>query len=147
MRARVAANHTEAKALAGTDYNPARATQYNGLKLAGLQKAPVHIAVFADVQTSTGHGLGRKSMPETVVWSAMMAIHTLWLAATAQGLGLGWVSILDPSAVTAILDVPTDWTFLAYLCVGWPEEYPERPLLETQQWERQKNFDSVVFTR
>ncbi len=83
-----------------------RASDYARLKLAGLEDAPGHIAVFADRSTAQGHGLGRHTMPETIEYSVVMAIHTLWLAARAQGIGVGWVSILDPSRVTAIWTSP-----------------------------------------
>jgi 5,6-dimethylbenzimidazole synthase len=57
-------------------------------------------------------------MPEAIEYSATMTIHTLWLAARAKGIGLGWVSILEPATVLSILEVPSDWTFVAYLCLG-----------------------------
>ncbi len=146
-RESVLANHVEAKKNGGLGYSGDRSARYDELKLAGLREAPVHIAVFVEIDTPAGHGLGRQTMPETVIWSAMMAIHTMWLAAAAEGLGLGWVSILDPSAVASALDVPKEWTFLAYLCLGWPERYLDRPLLESEQWERRIDFDSVVLAR
>jgi 5,6-dimethylbenzimidazole synthase len=65
-----------------------------------------------------------------------MAVHTLWLAARALGLGLGWVSILDPDAVAAALDVPAHWTFIGYLCLGTPREAADVPELEREGWER-----------
>ena len=77
-----------------------RAGLYARLKLAGLDDAPCQFAVFADRETAQGHGLGRLTMPETIDYSAVMAVHTLWLAARAEGLGLGWISILDPGTVS-----------------------------------------------
>jgi len=73
------------------------------LKLAGLDDAPCHFAVFADRATVQGHGLGRLTMPSTLDYSAVLAVHTLWLAARAEGIGLGWVSILDPAVVASML--------------------------------------------
>ncbi len=87
---------------------PQRASLYARLKLAGLEEAPAHFAVFADRSTAQGHGLGRHTMPEMIEYSAVTAVHTIWLAARAQGIGMGWVSILDPQAVAAMLDVPAD---------------------------------------
>ncbi|GAC1345972.1 MAG: 5,6-dimethylbenzimidazole synthase [Acetobacteraceae bacterium] len=107
---------------------------YARLKLAGLDEAPRQFAVFADAGTAQGHGLGRRTMPETIAYSAVMAVHTLWLAARAQGLGLGWVSILDPSRVAAILDVPA-WTFIGYFCLGSPAAEDDTPELEREGWE------------
>ena len=88
--------------------SPDRAALYARLKLAGLDDAPCQLAVFADRSTAQGGGLGRLTMPETLDYSVVIAIHTLWLAARAEGLGMGWVSILDPARVAAILDVPQD---------------------------------------
>jgi len=75
-------------------------------------------------------------MPETTAYSAVMAVHTLWLAARAQGLGLGWVSILDPAAVAAALEVPEAWTFIGYFCLGTPQAEADVPELERAGWER-----------
>ncbi|WP_407179057.1 5,6-dimethylbenzimidazole synthase [Bradyrhizobium sp. STM 3562] len=120
-------------ALAG--YASERQACYARLKLEGLAQAPVHLAVCADETTAQGHGLGRQTMPETVRYSVVAAIQTLWLAARAEGLGLGWVSILDPEAIRLILDLPPEWTFIAYLCLGWPEEEHDDPELERHGWQ------------
>jgi 5,6-dimethylbenzimidazole synthase len=112
-----------------------RAAHYARLKLAGLDEAPCHLAVFAETDPAQGHGLGRRTMPETTAYSAVMAVHTLWLMARAQGLGLGWVSILDPAAMAAVLDVPADWRFIGYFCLGVPQQEAEVPELERQGWE------------
>jgi 5,6-dimethylbenzimidazole synthase len=124
-----------------------RAALYARLKLAGLDEAPVHIAAFADRTTEHGHGLGRATMPETIEYSAVMAIHTMWLAARAEGLGLGWVSILDPARVAAILDVPSDWTFIAYLCLGYPTEERDTPTLEREGWETRVDLADAILQR
>ena len=113
-----------------------RAARYAGLKLAGLDQAPCHLAVFADPDPVQGGGLGRGTMPQTAAWSAVMAVHTLWLAARAAGLGVGWVSILDPLAVARILDVPTDWAFIGYFCIGWPQTEDRTPELAREGWEQ-----------
>lgn len=75
-------------------------------------------------------------MPETAAYSAVMAVHTLWLAARAEGLGLGWVSILDPAMVTKVLTVPDAWTFIGYLCLGYPQADAEVPELQRAGWEQ-----------
>jgi len=124
-----------------------RAALYARLKLEGLDEAPVHIAVFADRTTEHGHGLGRGTMPETIEYSAVMAVHTMWLAARAEGLGLGWVSILAPARVVDILDVPAAWTFVAYLCLGYPVEEHDTPTLERQGWEARQDISDVILRR
>ncbi len=112
-----------------------RAAGYARLKLAGLDEAPCHLAVFAEPDPAQGGGLGRMTMPQTTAYSAVLAIHTLWLAARTMGLGLGWVSILDPACVTAALDVPGEWQFIGYLCLGYPSQEDDRPELERMGWE------------
>jgi 5,6-dimethylbenzimidazole synthase len=138
-RAAVRANFEvcNAQALAGQDAG--RATLYARLKLAGLDEAPCHIAVLAEPEPEQGHGLGRRTMPETAAYSAVMAVHTLWLAARAMGLGLGWVSILDPPAVAAALDVPSSWTFIGYFCLGYPQAESEAPELQRLGWEHRRS--------
>ncbi|WP_342454744.1 5,6-dimethylbenzimidazole synthase [Sphingomonas sp. H160509] len=114
------------------------------MKLAGLERAPCHVAVFVEPDPDQGHGLGRRTMPEAVAYSAVIAVHTLWLAARAQGVGLGWVSILDPSHIRTILDVPETWHLVAYLCVGYPEIEAIAPELEREGWEKRRSINIVV---
>ena len=134
-REAVRANFEAANRQALAAYNGERAQLYASLKLAGLGEAPVHLAVFCDDATEQGHGLGARTMPETRRYSAVCALHTFWLGARAHGLGVGWVSILDPRALAETLDVPRDWSFIAYLCVGWPEEERLTPELERDGWQ------------
>ncbi len=124
-----------------------KAALYARLKLAGLDEAPCQFALFADRCTSKGHGLGRLTMPEMIDYSAVMAVHTLWLAARADGIGLGWVSILDPEAVTSALDVPPDWTFIGYFCLGYASESDDVPALERQGWETRCSPVSTILIR
>ena len=124
-----------------------RATHYAQLKLAGLDDAPIHLAVFADSETEQGHGLGRHTMPEMIDYSAVAAIHTLWLAARAEGIGMGWVSILDPSEVAATLEVPASWKLIGYFCLGYPEAETETPELERADWERRRSAETFVLRR
>ena len=130
-----------AAALAGQ--GEARAGLYATLKLAGLDRAPVHLAVCYDPDPAQGHGLGRGVMPETVAYSAVLAVHTLWLAARAEGVGCGWVSILDPTQAVAALDVPAGWRLAAYLCLGWPEAESDTPELEREGWEGRRAVEVV----
>ena len=129
------------------EYEGTRRANYASLKLAGLKEAPIHLAVFADESTTTGGGLGRQTMPETLRYSVVSAVQTLWLAARAEGLGMGWVSILDPAAVTRALDVPASWTLVAYLDLGWPAEEHLDPELERHHWERRHYTGDLVFER
>ena len=126
---------------------PERQQIYARLKLAGLDDAPCQLAVFSDAATEQGSGLGRLTMPETSEYSAVMAVHTLWLAARAEGIGMGWVSILDPTAVTAILEVPPEWRLIGYFCLGYPAEPDDTPALERAGWERRRPVESFMIRR
>ena len=134
-----------ARALAGQE--PDRAALYARLKLAGLDEAPCQLAVFAEPDPAQGHGLGRATVPETTAYSAVMAAHTLWLAARAVGLGLGWVSILDPAAVRSALDVPSEWTLVGYFCLGYPKNESDAPELEQAGWEHRRTLAAVLLRR
>ncbi|WP_375458646.1 5,6-dimethylbenzimidazole synthase [uncultured Enterovirga sp.] len=120
---------------------------YAALKLAGLDDAPCQLAIFAERETLQGHGLGRATMPETLDYSAVMAVHTLWLAARAAGIGVGWVSILEPGIVQAALDVPETWRLVAYLCIGYPARDEDAPLLERAGWEQRRLTAGKVLRR
>ncbi len=126
---------------------PERARRYAELKLAGLAEAPCHFAVFADRSTPQGHGLGRHTMPEMIEYSAVTAVHTIWLAARAQGIGMGWVSILDPATVTTLLRIPADWKFIGYFCLGFPQLDDTVPELEQAGWEKRRLPSSIIVRR
>jgi 5,6-dimethylbenzimidazole synthase len=134
-REAIIANFNVCNAAALASYEGERAALYASLKLSGLREAPVHLAVFCDHATEAGFGLGRKTMPEALDYSVVAAIHTFWLAARAQGIGVGWVSILDPNEVCRALDVPAQWKLIAYLCVGFPQEEHLDPELERHAWQ------------
>jgi 5,6-dimethylbenzimidazole synthase len=134
-----------AQALAS--YAPDRASRYAALKLEGLREAPEQFAVFCDRATAVGHGLGRRTMPEMAEYSVVAAVCTLWLAARAQGIGLGWVSILEPSRMAALLDVPQDWRFIGYFCLGYPQREDDRPELERAHWEHRRTAQGCVLAR
>jgi 5,6-dimethylbenzimidazole synthase len=146
-REAVRASFAQANAEALGRYSGERRGLYAKLKLEGLERAPVQIAVFADEETGAGAGLGSNSMPETLRYSVVGAIQTLWLAARATGLGLGWVSILDPGTVAAALDVPPAWRLVAYLCVGWPDEEHLDPELERHGWQGRTAASSLILRR
>lgn len=147
LRGAIRRNFERCNAAALAAQNPKRAALYARLKLAGLQEAPCQLAVFADRSTAQGHGLGRHTMAEMIDYSAVTAVHTMWLAARAQGIGMGWVSILDPQAVSALLDVPPDWKFIGYFCLGYPQADDHNPELERAGWERRRAPASFIIRR
>lgn len=128
-------------------YSGERAARYATLKLSGLEQAPGHLAVFADKASDIGHDLGRATMPETTEYSVVAAITAMWLSARAEGIGIGWVSILTPARIHAALDVPETWKFIAYLCIGYPEVECDQPELEQAQWERRRGADEFTLRR
>jgi 5,6-dimethylbenzimidazole synthase len=134
-RRAVMASFNTCNAAALASHEGESAALYARLKLAGLREAPVHLAVFCDTATEIGRGLGRMTMPETLCYSVVAAIQNFTLAARARGLGVGWVSILDPREIAVILDVPATWQLISYLCVGWPQEEHLDPELERHGWQ------------
>ncbi|MCE1178428.1 MAG: 5,6-dimethylbenzimidazole synthase [Micrococcales bacterium] len=139
LRAAARAEFEECNALAATEYDEGARAAYLRLKLAGMEVAPVQLAVFTDTDPASGRGLGRRTMPETLRASTAMAVYSLWLAARAENLGLGWVSILRPEVVGRILGVPEEWAFEGWLCLGRPEESEDAvshtPLLHRVGWQ------------
>jgi len=128
-------NFQAANADALADYDGNKANLYASLKLSGMKDAPVQLAVFCQEDTPKGSGLGAQTMPEMRRYSVVAAIMTFWLKARAHGLGVGWVSILDPDQLRADIDVPQNWSLVAYLCVGYPKQENLTPELETVGWE------------
>ncbi|RTL75843.1 MAG: 5,6-dimethylbenzimidazole synthase [Bradyrhizobiaceae bacterium] len=128
-------------------YSSERAARYAALKLSGLEEAPGHLAVFADKASDIGHGLGRATMPETIEYSVAAAICSMWLAARAEGVGLGWVSILNPARIHEILEVPASWKLIGYLCVGYPRAEFDRPELERANWEYRRSSKELTHRR
>ena len=134
-RAQAIANFKAANAKALQGYDGDKATLYASLKLSGMEDAPEHLAIYCDDATPKGSGLGAASMPEMRRYSVVSAITMMWLTARSLGLGIGWVSILDPARLNRDLAIPEDWSLVAYLCLGWPEEDSLTPELETRGWE------------
>ena len=128
-------NFKDTNAQALTGYTGEQAELYASLKLSGMQDAPEHFAIYCDDTTDKGSGLGAASMPEMRRYSVVGAITCMWLTARSLGLGIGWVSVLDPERLNADLEAPQGWTLVAYLCLGWPRENTLTPELETKGWE------------
>jgi 5,6-dimethylbenzimidazole synthase len=135
LRAAVRTNFLRCNEAAAALYTGQKHGDYLALKLAGLDMAPVQLAVFTVTDPEAGHGLGRQTLPETLRQSTAMAVHTLWLAARAENLGLGMVSILEPRGIEQLFEVPKGWEFAAYLCLGHPEFSDDTPLLHRAGWQ------------
>ena len=146
-RAAVRAIFESCNAEALRDYQGEQARLYASLKLAGLDKAPVQMAVFVETAPEEGAGLGRKTMPQTLHYSVAGAVQTLFLVARAHGVGVGMISILDPQAATAVLEVPPTWELVAYLCLGYPEMESPQPELERLGWQGRVKMEKIITKR
>jgi 5,6-dimethylbenzimidazole synthase len=135
---------TNARELARIE-DPARRELYPRLKLEGILEAPLNVAVTCDGRRDAPFVLGRAPMPQTDLFSTCLAVENLWLAARAEGVGVGWVSILDRQAVEQLLGLPAGVQLVAYLCVGYPIEFRPRPMLEEVGWRERQPLGDLVF--
>lgn len=133
-------NREAAKVYAGE-----RRTMYDGLKLEGIEEAPINLCVTCDPIRKGPSVLGARTMPETALYSTVCAIQNLWLAARAEGIGMGWVSIVDPKEVKACLAIPDPIVLVAYLCFGYVESFPEIPVLEKVGWEKRFPLEKALY--
>ncbi|HXE45909.1 MAG TPA: 5,6-dimethylbenzimidazole synthase, partial [Conexibacter sp.] len=122
----------------------ARARHFLDQKIEGVVEAPLGICVGCDHGDPEVEVLGRGTIPETDVYSTACAIENLWLAARAEGLGVGWVSFYRPEDLRALLGMPARVDPIAWLCLGWPDERPVRPGLEAAGWSARAPLDAVV---
>ena len=134
----------QANDAAALQYKGEKADLYRGLKLEGIQEAPINICVTCTRERGGPSVLGRASVPETDLYSTCCAIQNLWLAARAEGLGVGWVSILDYEALKGLLGIPPSVWIIAYLCVGYVKGFADRPDLEKAGWRQRVPLDQLV---
>jgi 5,6-dimethylbenzimidazole synthase len=116
-------------------YVDERRDLYDRLKLEAIVESGVNICVTCDPTIVRGHGLGRQTMPETAMYSAVCAIQNCWLAARAEGVGVGWISILDLEAIRRILAIPMHVVVVGYLCLGYVSAFEPEPELASRGWE------------
>lgn len=134
----------QASDLAAEQYAGDRRALYSRLKLEGIREAPVNLCITCDRQREKGTGLGRQTDPATDLYSTVCAVQNLWLAARAESLGVGWVSILDFDQLRTLLGIPPHLTIVAYLCVGYVSAFPAEPELETHGWERRESLARLI---
>jgi len=125
---------------------PDRRARLLDLQLEGIREAPVGVVVACDRRAAATGVLGRASYPDADLWSCACAIQNIWLAARAAGLGLGWVTLFQPSDLAGLLGLPDGVQTLGWLCLGWPDERPPEPGLERAGWSRRLELDQVVLT-
>jgi 5,6-dimethylbenzimidazole synthase len=125
--------------------NEERKELYRTLKLEGILEAPLNIAITCDRRRDAPFVIGRAPMPETDLFSTCLAIQNMWLAARAEGVGIGWVSILPREATEKLLGIPEGVRLVAYLCVGYPTEFRDKPMLEEVGWKDRMPLEQLVF--
>jgi len=134
----------EANRRAAERYAGERRELYNTLKLAAILEAPINLCITCDRQRARGAGLGRQTDPATDLYSTACAIQNLWLAARAEGIGVGWVSIFDFERLRNLLGIPEELVPVAYLCVGFVSQFPTQPQLETAGWETRESLSRLI---
>ena len=144
VRQRVYRNFECASKRAAEAYEGEQRKLYDSLKLAGILDAPVNLCVTCDHERRKGNGLGRQTDPSVALYSTVCAVQNLWLAARAESLGVGWVSIVDLEELKATLGIPPALTLVAYLCIGYVSEFRPQPDLEEKGWETRGSLASVT---
>ncbi len=134
----------QANDAAALQYQGKKADLYRGLKLEGIQEAPVNICVTCSRERGGSSVLGRATVPETDLYSTCCAIQNLWLAARAEGIGVGWVSILDYVALKEVLGIPQPVWIIAYLCLGYVKTFGDQPDLEKAGWRKRLPLEQLV---
>ncbi|MCC5034085.1 nicotinate-nucleotide--dimethylbenzimidazole phosphoribosyltransferase [Streptomyces sp. WAC 00631] len=122
----------------------ARAKQFKELKIEAILDTPVNIVVTADPTRGGRHTLGRHTQPQMAPYSSALAVENLWLAARAEGLGVGWVSFFDEREMVRVLGLPEHLEVVAYLCVGYVDEFPAEPELAQAGWSKRRPLSWVV---
>jgi len=144
IRNEVRENFERANQQAAEIYEGEKRNLYDSLKLAAIVDSALNLCITCDHQRTRGAGLGRQSNPATDVYSTVCAVQNLWLAARAESLGVGWVSILDTEALKATLQIPAGVTPIAYLCIGYVSEFGSQPELEKRGWEHRAALSNLI---
>ncbi|GLQ92890.1 5,6-dimethylbenzimidazole synthase [Dyella acidisoli] len=140
----VKALYDDANADAAQNYSDERAALYRRLKLEGIVDSPINLCITCDRQRGGPHVLGRHTMLETDLFSTCLAVQNLWLAARAEGIGVGWVSIVDPARLAETLKLPAQVYPLAYLCLGYVSEFLPKPELEIAGWRSRLPLEQLL---
>ncbi len=129
---------------AAENYEGEQGVRYRGLKLEGVLESPINLCITCDRSRGGPHVLGRNTILETDLFSVCLAVQNLWLAARAEGIGVGWVSILDQTELAATLKLPATVYPVAYLCLGYVSEFLSRPELEAKGWRSRLPLHQLV---
>lgn len=129
---------------AATNYQGEQGARYRGLKLEGILDSPLNLCITCHRGRGGEHVLGRNSIIETDLFSTCLAVQNLWLAARAEGIGVGWVSIMDPQQLARTLQLPEDVYPLAYLCMGYVSDFLTEPELQAAGWRTRLPITELV---
>lgn len=129
---------------AAAKFSGERASLYPKLKLEGITESPLNICITCSRNRSEGAVLGRTHMPEMDLFSSVCAAQNMWLAARAEGIGMGWVSIFHPQELRDILGIPDDVEIVAYLCLGYVDELHDKPELEHKNWAKRTELNTLL---
>jgi 5,6-dimethylbenzimidazole synthase len=143
-RARIRQSFLRCREIEAERFTAARREKYLSLRLEGIEESSLNVCVTVDLRPTEEAILGTTAQPEALRWSACCAVQNLWLAARVEGVGVGWVSIVEPKVLRAELGLPPGVEPIAYLCVGYPVAFGERPLLEENGWRARRAFASAV---
>lgn len=144
IRREVKALFDAENARAAERYEGERAALYRSLKLEGILDAPINLCVTCDRARGGPNVLGRSTVLESDLFSTCLAVQNLWLAARAEGVGVGWVSILAPERLATVLRLPAHVYPVAYLCLGYVSEFLPRPELEAKGWRSRLPLTQLV---
>jgi 5,6-dimethylbenzimidazole synthase len=144
VRKEIRENFEKANRQAASIYEGEKRNLYDSLRLAAIMESPLNLCVTCDHQRTKGAGLGRQSNPSTDLYSTVCAVQNLWLAARVESLGVGWVSILDMDALKVTLQIPSEITPVAYLCIGYVTEFGSQPELEKRGWEHREPLTNLI---
>ena len=131
-------------ARAAANYTGERAALYRAMKLEGILESPLNLCVTCDRTRGGPHVLGRNTIIETDLFSVCLAVQNLWLAARAEGIGVGWVSILVPTELAQLLGLPAHVHPVAYLCMGYVHEFLPMPELQQKGWRERVSLETLV---
>jgi len=135
---------TRENARAAQNYTGERATLYRSMKLEGILESPLNLCVTCDRTRGGPHVLGRNTIIDTDLFSVCLAVQNLWLAARAEGVGVGWVSILDTAGLAQLLGLPTQVYPVAYLCLGYVQEFLPVPELQQHGWRERLGLTTLL---
>src|SRR5262249_39562041 len=144
VRREIRASFLRCRELEATRFEGERRAKYLAYRLEGIEEADLNICVTVDLRTAQEPVLGTTAQPDALRWSVCCAVQNLWLAARAEGVGVGWVSIVEPSVLARLLHLPEGVEPIAYLCVGYPVEFRERPMLEETGWRAHRPLAEVI---